>query len=242
MYKKTTCLCLITAFLIPGCRSGDISPAAAATNEANYPALQPTKALPTATQAPTLTGVPSPTVPGIDNSQEELSLDWPVTAEELNSFSEDIGITDWELLDTKQSEFRACHIFEGQSWSSSKNQAYNCIFKSNPDLTIDQAINFMFDTEWFFSDEIPIETSLNVTGGHALYIGESPNGHAVFDLIVLDGNFMYWASISIGVDITLVDFDGEKIYAEYVYEEYQDIIDAFLENIVLINSEKVSSS
>ena len=100
----------------------------------------------------------------------------------------------------------------------------------------------MFETEWFLPDEIPLNSSLSFEGDHALYAGEAPNGHSVFDLIVLGGDYLYWASVSVGTDITLVDFDGEKTYAEYVYEEYQDTIDAFLENIVLINMERVASN
>jgi hypothetical protein len=171
-----------------------------------------------------------------------LSLEWPVTADELNPFSEEIGIEAWELIDTKQSENRACHIFEGQSWSSSQNQAYNCVFKSSPEISIDKAVNFMFDTEWFYPDEIPLESSLSFEVDYALYAGEAPNGHSVFDLIVLGGDYLYWASVSVGTDATLVDFDGEKTDAEYIYEEYPNVIDTFLENIVLINMERVNSN
>ena len=174
-----------------------------------------------------------------------LSLEWPVTSDELNSFSENIGIEAWELIDSKQSQFRACHIFEGSSWSSTKNQAYNCIFYGSiPEKnTIENAINFMFDSEWFFPDEVPLESSLSFEGDHALYAGEAPNGQSVFDLLVVtEGHYLYWASVSAGTPTTLIDdFDGEKTYAEYVYDEYQGVIDVFLENIVLINIERVNS-
>ncbi len=196
-----------------------------------------------------MTSTPSPTVPVVSTLTksptetpiaEEVklvhTLKGLITLDELSSFSENTGISDWEIKDNLLSEDRACRVYFGWSWSSSQNQVYNCVFITSSDLNIDGAIEFLFST-WLYEDEYALESSLSFKGDHALFTGQSPNGHSVYDLIVLDKGFLYWASVSFGTSITISG--GDQGAEEIFYGENQEYIDPFLENLILTNMEKI---
>src|SRR6185295_7712159 len=95
----------LLAVLVDGCAPAPI----ASTNTAAPPTA--TVPPPTFTAEPTSTTVAPTNTP----SPPPLNLDWLLTADEINSISEGIGVLQWELIDTKSDEYRVCHFFQGQS-------------------------------------------------------------------------------------------------------------------------------
>ncbi len=170
---------------------------------------------------------PEPTISGGDVS---LSLDWLVTAEELNSFSTDIGIIEWKATEDTPGEKRICRSFQGVSWSVSPNEGLNCIYTISAGSTFADVIDSMFSQGNLLEGSEPVDTSLNLDGEFAVYAGSYPNGHAVFDLILMKDNLFYWSSVTLGTPA------GETPAA--VYQSAPQAIDAFLEKIIEINLEK----
>lgn len=172
---------------------------------------------------------PSP-VPTISGGDFSLSLDWLVTAEELNSFSTDIGIIEWKATEDTPGEKRICRSFQGVSWSVTPNEGLNCIYTITEGSTFEDVIDSMFSQGNLLEGSEPVDTSLNLDGEFAVYAGSYPNGHAVFDLIWMKDNLFYWSSVTLGTPA------GETPAA--VYQSAPQVIDAFLEKIIEINLEK----
>ena len=170
---------------------------------------------------------PEPTISGGDVS---LSLDWLVTAEELNSFSTEIGITEWKATEDTPGEKRICRSFQGVSWSVTPNEGLNCIYTSTEGSTFADVIDSMFSQGNLLEGSEPVDTSLSLDGEFAVYAGSYPNGHAVFDLIWMKDGLFYWSSVTLGTPA------GETPLA--VYQSAPQVIDAFLEKIIEINLEK----
>ena len=170
---------------------------------------------------------PEPTISGGDVS---LSLDWLVTAEELNSFSTEIGITEWKATEDTPGEKRICRSFQGVSWSVTPNEGLNCIYTITEGSTFADVIDSMFSQGNLLEGSEPVDTSLSLDGEFAVYAGSYPNGHAVFDLIWMKDGLFYWSSVTLGTPA------GETPLA--VYQSAPQVIDAFLEKIIEINLEK----
>ena len=172
---------------------------------------------------------PSPE-PSISGGDFSLSLDWLVTAEELNSFSTDIGINEWKATEDTPGEKRICRSFQGVSWSVTPNEGLNCIYTITAGSTFEDVIDSMFSQGNLLEGSEPVSSTLNLDGEFAVYAGNYPNGHAVFDLILMKDDLFYWSSVTLGTPA------GETPAA--VYQSAPQAIDAFLEKVIEINLEK----
>lgn len=166
----------------------------------------------------------------VNGNKTKLSLEWLVTADEINSFSKDIGVVQWELVDQFSGENAVRHTFKGTSWSSNPNEALNSINKIFPGSTFEDIIKSMFDSGNLFASAVPVKSSLNFDGDFAVYAGTFPNGHSVYDLLLVKNNLFYWASVSLGTPV------GDT--PESLYESNREAIDAFLSNLIMINLER----
>lgn len=172
---------------------------------------------------------PTP-VPASNSGDVSLSLDWLVTADELNSFSTDIGIIDWKLARDTPGEKRICRTFQGVSWSASPNEGLNCIYTITPGSSFADIIDSMFSEGNLLEGAAPVNSNLNFDGEYAVYAGSYPNGHAVIDLMLMQDNLFYWSSVTLGTPA------GETPLG--VYQSAPQVIDSFLANVVKINLEK----
>lgn len=161
------------------------------------------------------------------NQNSSLAMEWLVTADELNSFSTDIGIAGWTVAKDTPGENRICRIFQGVSWSATPNEGLNCVFKVAEGASLQSVIDSMFNDGQLFQGAEPVNSNLNLDGEAVLYAGNYPTGHAVFDLILVRGGRMYWSSVTLGTPI------GESPQA--VYQSASQAIDAFLVNIITVN-------
>lgn len=175
---------------------------------------------------------PNPATPVsvLNGGDVRLSLDWLVTADELNSFSTDIGIIDWKLEKDTPGEKRICRTFRGDSWSASPNEGLNCIYTITPGSSFADIIDSMFSEGNLLEGSEPVNSTLKFDGEYAVYAGNYPNGHTVIDLMLIENNLFYWSSVTLGTPA------GATPLA--VYQSAPQIIDSFLANVVKINLEK----
>jgi hypothetical protein len=173
---------------------------------------------------PTSTSIP------VNGNQKNLSPKWLVTADEINSFSKDIGVIQWELIDESAGEYSIRNSFKGTSWSSSPNEALNIIKTIDPDTTFEDTIKWLFKSGNLLEGAVLLKSSLNFDGDFAVYAGTFPNGQSVYDLLVLKNNLLEWASVSLGTPV------GNT--PESLYESNQKAIDTFLNNLIMINLER----
>src|SRR3990172_5716427 len=96
-----------------------------------------------------------------------LSLDWLITADELNSFSTDIGIIEWQLTQETPGENRVCRTFQGVSWSVSPNEGLNCILKVSQGSSFADVIASMFSDGRLMAGAQPVNSALNLDGEFA---------------------------------------------------------------------------
>jgi hypothetical protein len=174
---------------------------------------------------------PTPTVTPQSSNTTKLNLDWLLTADEINSISEGIGVIQWELGDVKSDEYRVCHFFQGQSDSFNPNQALNCVYLISAGSSFDDIVSRMHKAELLFPDEIPLPTSLKFEDDFSVFGGTFPNGHLVYDLLLYKGDLLYWVSVTLG------RYSNDTI--ENIYKKYnQKEIDTFLNDSITINLEK----
>lgn len=159
-----------------------------------------------------------------------LAMEWLVATDELNSFSTEIGILGWAVLQDTPGENRICRSFQGESWSAVPNEGLNCIFKIVEGASLQSVIDSMFNDGQLFAGAELVNSNLNLDGESVLYAGNYPTGHAVFDLILLHGNLMYWSSVTLGTP------PGNS--PQDVYQSASQVIDAFLVNIINVNINK----
>lgn len=168
--------------------------------------------------------------PASNGGGNNLLVDWLVTANDLNSFSTDIGIVEWHLSQETPGENRICRTFQGASWSASPNEGLNCIYTITPGSSFVDVIDSMFREGNLLAGAQPVNTTLNFDGEYAVYAGDYTNGHGVYDLIVVNNNLFYWSSVTLGIPV------GSSSLA--TYESSATVINAFLSNIININLEK----
>ena len=165
-----------------------------------------------------------------DGNKNNLSAKWLVSADEINSFSKDIGVIQWELVDELAGENAIHHTFKGVSWSSNPNEALNRITKIYPGSTFEDIIKSMFKSGDLLEGAVPVKSSLSFDSDFAVYAGAFPNGQSVYDLFVVKNNLFYWASVSLGTPAGNTPI--------MLYEGNQEIIDTFLSNLIMINLER----
>lgn len=164
------------------------------------------------------------------SERQLLAMEWLVSTDELNSFSTEIGILGWTVLQDTPGENRICRSFQGASWSAVPNEGLNCIFKIVEGASLQSVIDSMFNDGQLFAGAELVNSNLNLDGESVLYAGNYPTGHAVFDLILLHGNLMYWSSVTLGTP------PGNS--PQDVYQSASQVIDAFLVNIINVNINK----
>lgn len=182
---------------------------------------------------PTASPTPQPTAtegPQAEEQTMETVHLWLVGVEELNLLSEDIGIMLWELEEDFVGEAQTCRTFLGQSWSASPNLAINCVWRAAPDVSFEEGIVWLSDVGIISETARSLESSYEYEGEFALYTDEASNGHAVYDGFLLDGGFLYWASVSIGRQL------GET--PESIFEKYDGALDTFIDEVLAANLEK----
>jgi hypothetical protein len=173
---------------------------------------------------------PSSPGPVSNGGNFNLTLDWLVTADELNSFSTDLGIVEWKITQDTPGEKRICRSFQGVSWSASPNEGLNCIYTIAAGSNFADVIDSMFKDGNLLEGSQPMNSTLSLDGEFAVYAGTYPNGHAVFDLIWIKDNLLYWSSVTLGTPAGETPLD--------VYQSAPQAIDTFLLNVVEINLEK----
>ncbi|MCC7118887.1 MAG: hypothetical protein IT310_10220 [Anaerolineales bacterium] len=171
----------------------------------------------------------APSVPA-QNIDAPLAMDWLVTADELNSFSTDVGIVGWSVIKDTPGENRICRSFQGASWSAVPNEGLNCIFKVAEGASLQSMVDSMFNDGQLFAGAEVVNSNVNLEGDSVLYAGQYPNGHAVFDLIFVRGNLMYWSSVTLGTRVGATP--------QATYQSASQIIDAFLVKIVTVNLDR----
>ena len=173
---------------------------------------------------------PAPPNPVSNSGEVSLSMDWLVTTDELIPISSDVGIMEWKSVQDTPGENRICRTFQGVSWSATPNEGMNCIFKATSGISFDGVIKSMFSDGQFVKGEQAVNSTLSMDGEFAIYAGNFPNGHAVFDLVLLKDNLVYWSSVTLGAPV------GET--PQTIYQSAPEVIDAFLANVIKINLEK----
>ena len=169
--------------------------------------------------------------PAPNTGDATLSMDWLVSADELNSLSTEIGIVEWKLVKEFPGENRICRSFQGASWSATPNEGMNCIFKAVPGTSLDGVIKSMFSDGNFLEGEQPVNTTLlNLEGEYAVYAGAYPTGHSVFDLVLLTNDLVYWSSVTLGTPA------GES--AASIHQSAPELIDTFLVSVINKNLDK----
>ena len=168
----------------------------------------------------------------VQNENKPLAMEWLVTADELNSFSADLGIVGWTVLQDTPGENRICRSFQGASWSAMPNEGLNCVFKVAEGASMQSVIDSMFNDGRLFAGAELVNSNLNLDGETALYAGNYPSGHAVFDLILVRGGLMYWSSVTLG------RAPGETPQDIYQQPGASQILDAFLVKIITVNLDK----
>jgi len=159
-----------------------------------------------------------------------LTSDWLVTADELNSFSSDIGIVDWQLTEDTPGQNRICRSFHGSSWSASPNEGLNCIYKITPGSSFADVIDSMFKDGNLLPGAQTVNSTLNLDGEFSVFAGDYPNGHGVYDLVLVKDNLFYWSSVTLGIQA------GSS--STETYNSSSAIIDAFLSSVININLQK----
>lgn len=166
----------------------------------------------------------------VQSEDEPLAMEWLVTTDELNSFSTDLGIVGWTVLQDTPGENSICRSFQGASWSAVPNEGLNCIVKVVEGASFQSVIDSMFDNGDLFDGAELVNSNLNLDGESGLYAGNYPTGHTVFDLILVRGNLMYWSSVTLGTSPGNAPRD--------LYQNGSQIIDAFLVRVININLDK----
>ncbi len=163
-----------------------------------------------------------------------LALDWLVTADDLEPFSDEIGIVQWKSVDEFEMVNRVCRAFNGLSWSANPNIATNCIFTVTPGTTFTDVIEWLNEMEMLSPEATILEPTVDYPGEYALYVGSTDYGHADFYAILFTNDLVYWSSVSLGVPL--------GYSREGVYIDSGEIIDTFLHNIFETNFERSASA
>jgi hypothetical protein len=172
----------------------------------------------------------SSTAPASDGGEVSLSINWLATPKELNSFSTDIGIIDWETVQDTPGQNRICRTFQGTSWSAVPNEGLNCILKTSKGSSFKDVIDSMFKDGRLLEGAQPVKSTLKLDGEFSVYAGDYPNGHGVFDLVVMQNNLVYWSSVTLGTEVGASPLD--------TYQSASKVIDEFLVNVVKINLDR----
>jgi tetratricopeptide (TPR) repeat protein len=163
-------------------------------------------------------------------AQVDLNPNWLVTVEEVTALTDEFEIGYWEVIDEVVWDFRVCTAFNGQSWSTSPNLAVNCTFTLAPGVSLDGAIDSLFEDGILSAEATLIEPKSVYEGESALFAEMDENGHSYFIAIRIEDGLLYLASLSLGTPL------GSSPIS--VYESAGELIDAYLIDVFEINLEK----
>lgn len=226
-----------TATLTPEPPTATLTPEpSTATLTPEPPTATLTPEPPTATltpESPTATLSPEPPTAN-PNSSTTFStgpnVEWLITAEDLNKFSNDIGIVQWELDEELLGEFRICRFFSGVSWSVNPNAAMNCVNDVTPIILFEEVIQLMYEIGVLYPSDIELTPNFSYDYDFALYAHNADNGHSFYDAFLLHEGVLFRATVSVGTP------GGDTL--ETLFDEQGEIIETFLYNMLLINMEK----
>ena len=151
--------------------------------------------MPTNTAPPPTFTVPPTTftlLPTKEDQPIENEVQRLVTLEEVAASSVDVGIENWKLDQEEIGQARVCRYFFGQSWSASPNNATNCIWKSAPDATFTEVIQWLKDNKVTDPSATTLESSYDYGSDFALFAYMGSNGHSVYDAFLLKDTFSIW--------------------------------------------------
>ena len=216
------------AIIVNGC-------APATTPVPSTPTPLPTDTpLPKKTLAPTSTSVPTKTAVSPTNTSLKLNPDWLVTETDLNGFTNDIGIIDWQVTEDIPGNFRICREIIGTSWSANPNLAANCINQVVAGSTFEEVIASMYDSQILYSTDIELTPVLSYDYDFALYTYQADTGHSSYNAFLFNGDLLFRATVTVGTPL------GDS--PETLFDEQGEIIETFLKNILMINLERVNSN
>ena len=160
-------------------------------------------------------------------------LDWLVTTEELNAFTNEIGILQWELQEELPGQSRVCRMFTGVSWSANPNMSMNCVNSVTPGSTSEDIIESLYDQQILYPTDIVLKPFVT-DSNFALYAHMADNGHAIYDAFLIGDGVIFRASVGVGIPVGYTP--------EMLFDEQGEVIEAFLNNILLINLERSGQS
>lgn len=236
---------LVTLLLL-GCVLG-ATPVSEAPVDTSTPVLSTATQTPTPTPTPTLmpptaTSTPNPPTPTSTlmpptttpvlptDTPTALDPEWLVTAEDINGFTDDIGIVQWKLEEEKLGQFRVCRIFFGESWSVNPNFSMNCVIWVTPGSTFEEIMASLYDVGILYPTDIALEPSLDYDRDFALYTHLADNGHCVYDAFLVSNEVFFWASVSVGTPVGYTP--------EMLFDEQGEVIETFLRSVLMINLER----
>ena len=200
------------------------------------PALTPVPStftpLPTKTPAPTNTSVPTKTPTSEPDKPVTLNPDWLVTEKDLNGFTADIGISDWQYTKDIPGNSRICRDFTGTSWSINPSLAENCINGGLPP-TFEEVIATMYELQALYPTDIELKPVLSYEYDFALYAYMADNGQSSYNAFLFNGDLLFRATVTVG---TPVGYTPETLFSEQ-----GEIIESFLKNILMINLDRVKN-
>ena len=165
-------------------------------------------------------------------TDDTLNPDWLITADDLNTFSDEIEIVEWEAAgDDVLWNTRVCRNHLGWSWSANQNLAINCVLSVASGASFKSVIDSLYEQEIIRSEAITLEPYHQYDDEMIIFGDRLNNGHTFYDLFLMRGDLLYWNSISVG---TPPGFTPEMIF-----EEDGEGIETFLYDLTLINIERV---
>ncbi len=178
------------------------------------------------TSQPSTTAVP----PRVDDT---LKPEWLITADDLNSFSDDTDIVEWEAEgeDTLWNT-RVCRNHLGWSWSTSQNLAINCILSVTPGATFESVVDSLYEEGVIWAESVTLVPYHQYEDDIIIVGGRLHNGHTYYDLFLMKDDLLYWNSISVGTP--------PGYTPDMIFEGGGEGIETFLYNLALINIERSS--
>ena len=187
-----------------------------------------------ATAPITSTSIPSKAAVSPTNTPLNLNPDWLITETDLNGFTNDIGIIDWQFTKDIPGNYRICRDFIGTSWSANPNLSENCINLISEGSTFKEVIASMYEMQALYSTDIELTPVLSYEYDFALYTYQTDTGQSSYNAFLYNGDLLFRATVTVGTP-------GGYL-PETLFKEQGEIIETFLKNILMINLGRVGSN
>ena len=170
---------------------------------------------------------------GTENSRPAgLNPDWLTTAAELEQFSGNIGIVQWQVTEDMPGQNRICRMFEGKSWSATPNGAMNCANSVASESTFEEIIDSMYSAGVLYPSDTALQPTLTYNRDFALYTHMAGNGHSVYDAFMVSDDTLFRATVTVGTPLGYTN--------KTLFEEQGAVIEACLKDMLMLNLEKSS--